>query len=100
MSQTTLIAKPEHPWKLTPKDLATDIIACFFTLVGSLTIVAVSPLKGKLGFALTLIFMAIITATVVSWIRKDRKAAINSSTAVLVYIAGAFVVIALVSVLF
>jgi phosphate transport system permease protein len=99
MSQTTLIAKPEHPWKLTPKDLATDIIACFFTLVGSLAIVAVSPLKGKLGFALTLIFMAIITATVVSWIRKDRKAAINSSTAVLVYISGAFVVIALVSVL-
>jgi phosphate transport system permease protein len=99
MSQTTLIAKPEHPWKLTPKHLATDIIACFFTLVGSLAIVAVSPLKGKLGFALTLIFMAIITATVVSWIRKDRKAAINSSTAVLVYISGAFVVIALVSVL-
>jgi phosphate transport system permease protein len=99
VTQLASAVTPQHPWKLTPKDLATDIIACFFTLVGSLAIVAVSPLKGKLGFALTLIFMAIITATVVSWIRKDRKAAINSSTAVLVYISGAFVVIALVSVL-
>jgi phosphate transport system permease protein len=100
VTQLASAITPQHPWKLTPKDLATDIIACIFTLVGSLAIVALSPLKGKLGFALTLIFMAIITATVVSWIRKDRKAAINSSTAVLVYIAGAFVVIALVSVLF
>jgi phosphate transport system permease protein len=100
VTQLASAITPQHPWKLTPKDLAADIIACIFTLVGSLAIVALSPLKGKLGFALTLIFMAIITATVVSWIRKDRKAAINSSTAVLVYIAGAFVVIALVSVLF
>jgi phosphate transport system permease protein len=100
VNQLASAVTPQHPWKLTPKDLTTDIIACFFTLVGSLAIVAVTPLKGKLGFALTLILMAIITATVLSWIRKDRKAAINSSTAVLVYIAGAFVVIALVSVLF
>jgi phosphate transport system permease protein len=44
--------------------------------------------------------MAIITATAVSWIKKDRKAAVNSSTTVLVYIAASFVIIALASVLF
>ncbi len=65
-----------------------------------LAIVGFSPLKGKLGFALTLIFMSIITATAVSWIRKDRKAAVNSSTTVLVYIAASFVIIALASVLY
>jgi phosphate transport system permease protein len=100
MSQTTLTAKPDHPWKLTPKDLVTDFLGVLFTLVSTLAIVGFSPLKGKLGFALTLIVMAIVTATVVSWIRVDRKAAVNSSTTVLVYIAASFVLIALSSVLF
>jgi phosphate transport system permease protein len=65
-----------------------------------LAIVAISPLKGKLGFVLTLIVMAIITATVVSWVRRDRKAAMNSTTTVLVYIAAAFVIVPLISVLY
>jgi phosphate transport system permease protein len=100
VSQQAVVAKPEHPWKLSPKDLAVDLIASVFTLVGTLAIVAFSPLKGKLGFSLTLIFMAITTATVISWIRRDRKAAINSSTTVVVYIATSFVFIALTSVIF
>ncbi|MEY3926846.1 MAG: phosphate transport system permease protein [Actinomycetota bacterium] len=100
MSQPTLTAKPDHPWKLTPKDLVTDFLGVLFTLVSTLVIVGFSPLKGKLGFALTLIVMAIVTATVMSWIRLDRKAAINSSTTVLVYIAASFVLIALTSVIY
>ena len=100
MSQSTLMVKPEHPWKLTPKDLITDLLGALFTVIATLAIVGFSPLKGKLGFALTLIFMSIITATAVSWIQKDRKAAVNSSTTVLVYIAASFVIIALASVLY
>ena len=100
MSQTTLNVKPEHPWKLTPKDLVTDLLGALFTLLSTLVIVGFSPLKGKLGFALTLIVMAILTATVMSWIRLDRKAAVNSSTTVLVYIAASFVIMALASVLY
>ena len=26
MSQSVLMVKPEHPWKLTPKDLITDLL--------------------------------------------------------------------------
>jgi len=100
MSQTTLNAKPDHPWKLTPKDLVTDLLGALFTLFSTLVIVGISPLKGKLGFAVTLIFMAIITATVMSWLRLDRKAAVNSSTTVLVYITASFVIISLASVLY
>ena len=66
MSQTTLNVKPDHPWKLTPKDLVTDLIGAVFTLISTLAIVGFSPLKGKLGFALTLIVMSILTATVIS----------------------------------
>ena len=39
MSQTSLTAKPEHPWKLTPKDLVTDLLGALFTLFGTLAIV-------------------------------------------------------------
>jgi phosphate transport system permease protein len=75
-------------------------LGALFTVCATLAIVAISPLKGKLGFVLTLIVMAIITATVVSWVRRDRKAAMNSTTTVLVYIAAAFVIVPLISVLY
>ena len=100
MSQTMVAKTPQKPWKLTPKQLLPDLLGAIFTVASTLAIVAISPLKGKLGFALTLIFMAIITATTVSWIRRDRKAAMNSTTTVLVYIAAAFVIIPLTSVLY
>ena len=76
------------------------MLGAVFTLASTVALVAISPLKGKLGFALTLIFMAIVTATAVSWIRRDRKAAMNSTTTVLVYIAAAFVILPLTSVLY
>ena len=100
MSQTLLEVKQQRPWKLTPKQILPDVLGAVFTLASTVALVAISPLKGKLGFALTLIFMAIVTATAVSWIRRDRKAAMNSTTTVLVYIAAAFVILPLTSVLY
>jgi len=100
MSQTLTAVKPGRPWKLTPKQVLPDLLGAIFTVAATLAIVAISPLKGKLGFALTLIFMAIITATAISWIRRDRKAAMNSTTTVLVYIAAAFVIVPLISVIY
>ena len=100
MSQTLTAVKPSRPWKLTPKQVLPDLFGATFTVAATFAIVAISPLKGKLGFALTLIFMAIITATAISWIRRDRKAAMNSTTTVLVYIAAAFVIVPLISVIY
>ena len=100
MSQVTLQTKPQRPWKLTPKQLLPDLLGAIFTVASTFVIVGLSPLKGKLGFALVLIFMAIITATVVNWVGRDRKAATNATTTVLVYIAAAFVIIPLASVLY
>ena len=100
MTQTLTAVQPGRPWKLTPKQILPDLFGAIFTVAATFAIVAISPLKGKLGFALTLIFMAIITATTISWIRRDRKAAMNSTTTVLVYIAAAFVIIPLTSVIY
>jgi phosphate transport system permease protein len=100
MSQSAVIAKPQHPWKLTPKDLITDLLGVLFTVVSTLAIVGFSPLKGKLGFVLTLIVMSIVTTSAISGFKKDRKAAVNASTTVLVYIAASFVLVALASVIY
>ena len=99
MSTLSLSVKPQRPWQPTFKSLIPDILGALFTAVSTMAIVGVSPLKGKLGFVIVLILMAVLTASVISWIRKDRKAALNSTSTVLVYVAAAFVIVPLVSIL-
>jgi phosphate transport system permease protein len=62
--------------------------------------VGFTPLKGTLGFTVVLIIMAVLTASTISGLRRDRKAAWNSTTTVLVYVAAAFVVVPLISLLY
>jgi phosphate transport system permease protein len=99
MSTLSLSVKPERPWKPTFKSLIPDIFGALFTAFATLAIVGVTPLKGKLGFVIVLILMAITTTSIISWIRKDRKAALNSTSTVLVYVAAAFVIVPLASIL-
>jgi phosphate transport system permease protein len=77
-----------------------EIFGAFFTAFSTLAIVAITPLKGRLGFAVTLIGMAIVTSATISWIKRDSKAARNSVSTVFVYVAAAFVIIPLSSLLF
>ena len=99
MSTLSLSVKPQRPWQPTFKSLIPDILGALFTAGATLVIVGVTPLKGKLGFVIVLILMAIITTSIISWIRKDRKAALNSTSTVLVYVAAAFVIVPLASIL-
>lgn len=99
MSTLSLSVKPQRPWQPTFKSLIPDILGALFTAFATLVIVGVTPLKGKLGFVIVLILMAITTTSIISWIRKDRKAALNSTSTVLVYVAAAFVIVPLASIL-
>ena len=99
MSSQAVNVIPSYPWRPKLKSLAPDILGGLFTAISTFAIVAITPLKGKLGFSLVLIGMAILTAAVLTGVRKDRKAVTNSVTTVLVYIAAAFVVIPLISIL-
>jgi phosphate transport system permease protein len=71
-----------------------------FTALSTFLIVGFTPLKGTLGFTVVLIIMAVLTASTISGLRRDRKAAWNSTTTVLVYVAAAFVVVPLISLLY
>jgi phosphate transport system permease protein len=99
MSTLSLSVKPQRPWRPTFNSLIPDILGALFTAVATLAIVGVTPLKGKLGFVIVLILMAVTTTSIISWIRKDRKAALNSTSTVLVYVAAAFVIVPLASIL-
>jgi phosphate transport system permease protein len=99
MSTLSIPVKPQRPWRPTFNSLIPDILGALFTAVATLVIVGFSPLKGKLGFVIVLILMAIITTSLISLIRKDRKAALNSTSTVLVYVAAAFVIVPLASIL-
>ena len=99
MSTLSLSVKPQRPWQPKFKSLIPDIFGALFTAGATLAIVGVTPLKGKLGFVIVLILMAITTTSIISWIRKDRKAALNSTSTVLVYVAAAFVIVPLASIL-
>ena len=100
MTQVISQVSPQKPWRPKLKNLLPEVLGALFTSVSTLLIVAVTPLKGKLGFAIVLIIMSIVVSSLVSGIRRDKKAALNSTTTVLVYIASAFVIIPLFSILY
>lgn len=96
----TISVVPSKPWRPKLSRVWPDILGALFTALSSVAIVAVTPLKGRLGFSITLIVMAVITSASISWLRRDRKAALNSVSTVFVYVAAAFVIIPLASLLF
>jgi phosphate transport system permease protein len=98
MSVITL--KPQKPWRPKAKDLIPEFIGALFTAFATLALVAITPLKGRLGFSIALIGMAIVVSASISWLRRDRKAALNSVSTVFVYVAAAFVIIPLSSLLY
>ena len=100
MNAQLLQSTPQKPWRPKLKNLIPEVLGALFTALSTLLIVAITPLKGKLGFSIVLIIMAIVISSLVSGIRRDKKAALNSTTTVLVYIASAFVIIPLLSILY
>jgi len=97
---TVTIPRPSKPWGLNFKQTIPDIVAAFATLLVTYAIVAYSPLKGKLAFVIVLLLVAIVTSALVSGIRRDRKAALNAMSTVMVYVAGMFVIFPLGSILY
>ena len=97
---TTTIPRPSKPWGVNFKQAIPDIVAAFATLLITYAIVAYTPLKGKLAFVIVLLIVAIATSALISGIRRDRKAALNSISTVMVYVAGMFVIFPLGSILF
>ena len=97
---TTTIPRPTKPWGISFKQAVPDLMGAIFTILISFAIVAYSPLKGKLGFVVVLLLVATFVTAAISRVRRDKKAALNSISTLLVYVAGMFVIIPLGSVIY
>jgi len=97
---TNTIPRPTKPWGVNFKESVPDLVGAIATLLITFAIVAYSPLKGKLGFVITLLIVATVVTSAISGVRRDRKAAFNSVSTVLIYVAGLFVIIPLVSIVY
>jgi phosphate transport system permease protein len=97
---TVTIPRPSKPWGVNFKQTIPDLLVAVATLLITFAIVAYTPMKGKLAFVVVLFLVALIASAAISGIRRDRKAALNSVSTVMVYVAGLFVIFPLGSILY
>ena len=93
------VVHAQHPWRPTLRVLFPDILGVLLTALISVGVVIATPLKGKLGFAIALVFSALVVSWIINFARKDRKAAFNAVTSILIYMTGTFLVIPVASIL-
>lgn len=92
--------KPGKPWRLTPRELLLDFVGVVAATAAALLTVKYTGMRGQLGFIGALFFYAIIATVVVSIVKADIKSASNSVSTLFIYIAAAFVVAPVMTVLF
>ena len=91
---------PQKPWRPSTKQMLPDFIGIIFTALISLAIIKVSPLSGKLGFSIVLVLTAMVVSGLINLVRRDKKAAFNAVTTVLIYVTGTFLIIPVFSIVF
>ena len=97
---TATIPRPSKPWGVNFKQTIPDLVVAVLTVLITFAIVAYTPMKGKLAFVIVLFLVALMASAALSGIRRDRKAALNSVSTVMVYVAGLFVIFPLGSILY
>jgi phosphate transport system permease protein len=97
---TVSIPRPSKPWGFNLRQSIPDFVGAVVTILITYASVAYTPLKGKLAFVFVLFISAVILSAAISAIRRDRKAALNSVSTVMVYVAGIFVIFPLGSILY
>jgi phosphate transport system permease protein len=102
MSATTYSTsvKPTKPWKLDNKQIGINSIAFLAVLVLTPAVVAITPLKGKLGAAFVIFVLATIMNIAISLKRQGTKTLTNSIATSLIYTATALVLLPLSSLLY
>ena len=95
-----LAVKPGKPWRITPRELILDFIGVIFATSAALLTVKYTAMRGQLGFIGALFFYAIIATVVVSIIKSDIKSAANSVSTLFIYVAAAFVVAPVMTIMY
>lgn len=100
MSTEVMTARPSRPWAMTKREIATNLAFVIAAIALSPVIVAITPLKGKLGFILVFVILTTATSALLSARTHGKRAIPNAIAASVIYIATALVLIPLGSILF
>ena len=101
MSATTFAnVRPTKPWRLDRKQLIINSSAFLVVLAMTPAVVAVTPLKGKLGATFVLFVLATLMNIAVSIKRQGTKTLSNSLATSLIYTATTLVLLPLASLLY
>jgi len=75
---TITTVKPLKPWKPTRKDLAPNFVALLIAAIASYLIVQITPMKGKLAYALLFFLLGTGLSVSLSIFRKGKQAGIDT----------------------
>ncbi len=92
--------KPLKPWNLDRRQLSINFVAALFVIALTPLVVAITPLKGKLGAAFVVFLLATVMNVAISLKRMGTKTLTNSIATSLIYSATTLVLLPLASLLF
>lgn len=95
-----LQSKPNKPWQITKRELFFNLAIILSVLLITPIIVAITPLKGKLGTAFVFIVLATVANVLISVKRQGVKMVTNSIASSLIYLATAMVLLPLFSIIY
>jgi phosphate transport system permease protein len=92
--------KPIKPWQITIKDVIADLISVVIVTIATIVTLAVTPMRGKLGFMGALFLYSIIATIVRGFISRKPKSIGSSLSSLFIYIAAGIVVAPVMSILY
>ncbi len=96
----TITVVPKKPWAKSPGDRVRDIAFVLISIMSSYVVVAATPMKGKLAYAVVLFVTYALVTGIFSFITRGAPAAKDSVVKTLVAIGAVLTVVPIASILF
>ena len=91
---------PKRPWKLSPREVAINVLTILVAIVVAPLLVQITPLKGKLGLVLAFLVVAMVGNILLAYLRQGKQAIGNTIASTLIYLAAGLVLLPVGSIFF
>ena len=99
MTTTATPVVPQKPWQATPKEIAPTILLLIVSLLASVVIVAMTPMKGKLAYAFLFFVIGTTSLSIRKWRIRGRAAAADAIVSSIALTGAALVFTPVISIL-
>jgi phosphate transport system permease protein len=89
--ESALKAKPSKPWKTTKRQLVPSVSLLLAAAIATYVIVALTPMKGKLAYALLFFIFSTSFLAALSWSKRGKSAAKDTIAATVMLTGGILV---------